>query len=130
MGKISYSRLDQNGYSPRLVNSSGLYIPFANECFHQVVATFPAEYILNENTISEIYRVLEPGGEFIVLPTAWLTGKNWYHRVNRWLWNSIHKNTELNTQLMDSLKKKGFRLTFGYEEYKISKVLLIQSRKI
>src|SRR5512143_1971128 len=48
MGKIAYKRLTRIGFTPRLINGHGQMIPFAIESFHQVVATFPAEYILDK----------------------------------------------------------------------------------
>lgn len=46
------------------------HLPFASESFDTVVATFPAEYITDPLTLSEVKRCLSDGGRFVVLPVA------------------------------------------------------------
>ena len=50
-------------------------LPFLTESFDTVVATFPAEYIFDPVTLSEAERVLKPGGRFVILPGAVITGR-------------------------------------------------------
>jgi len=45
-------------------------IPFCDEAFDTVVATFPAEYIYEARTLTEVKRCLSDGGRFVVLPVA------------------------------------------------------------
>ena len=45
-------------------------LPFRNKAFDTVIATFPAEYIYDPRTLSEVRRCLSDGGRFIVLPVA------------------------------------------------------------
>ena len=58
-------------------------LPFLDGAFDVVIATFPAEYIYDSQTLSEVKRCLSDGGRFIVLPVA--TPKNrflsWLFRV-------------------------------------------------
>lgn len=68
-----------------LINGIAQTLPFANGSFSQVVVTFPSEYIYSERTLSEVFRVLEPGGHLVILPMAWITGKNLYQRFTGWL---------------------------------------------
>ncbi len=66
----------------KLVQGSGLYLPFADAAFDTVLATFPAGYILEAKTLAEVRRVLCTGGRFVALglwvqlrgglPTGWL----------------------------------------------------------
>jgi len=69
--------LSAAGYTLPILRGNALFLPFFKSHFDQVVATFPSEYILNAQAISEIYRVLIPGGQLIVLPFARLKGKLW-----------------------------------------------------
>jgi len=45
-------------------------LPFSNESFDTVVATFPTEYITDPHTLAEVKRCLRSGGRLIVLPAA------------------------------------------------------------
>jgi ubiquinone/menaquinone biosynthesis C-methylase UbiE len=76
MGRLARNRLRKLGFRPDLVNGKGQNLPFASSSLDQVVATFPTEYIYSQDTLKEVHRVLTPGGGFIVLPGAWITGKS------------------------------------------------------
>ena len=45
-------------------------LPFPNELFDTIVATFPTEYITEPATLAEIRRCLADGGRLVVLPVA------------------------------------------------------------
>ena len=57
-------------------------LPYPNETFDTIVATFPAEYIFDPKTLVEAERVLAPGGRFVILPGAVITGRG---VLDRWL---------------------------------------------
>jgi SAM-dependent methyltransferase len=57
--------------SPGLIlQGSAQHLPFPASSFDNVVSTFPSEYIYDPDTISEIARVLRPGGHLIVVEGA------------------------------------------------------------
>jgi ubiquinone/menaquinone biosynthesis C-methylase UbiE len=85
MGRMARKRLLHQGLSPSLVRGHAQEIPFPDNTFDHIVATFPSEYIADPRTLAEIYRVLTPGGEAVVLPIAWITGRRWYERAAAWL---------------------------------------------
>ena len=72
MGSIAARRLRRAGYQPRLACGIAQALPFADATFDTVVATFPAEYILDPRSHAEIRRVLAPHGHLIVIPWAQL----------------------------------------------------------
>jgi ubiquinone/menaquinone biosynthesis C-methylase UbiE len=45
-------------------------LPFPNEAFETIVATFPTEYITEPATLAEVKRCLTHGGRLVVLPVA------------------------------------------------------------
>lgn len=51
-------------------------LPFPAECFDSVVSTFPSEYIVAPATLSEIRRVLRPGGRLVIVPAGWITPRD------------------------------------------------------
>jgi SAM-dependent methyltransferase len=51
-------------------------LPFPAGCFDSVVSTFPSEYIIAPATLSEIRRVLRPGGRLVIVPAGWITPRD------------------------------------------------------
>jgi ubiquinone/menaquinone biosynthesis C-methylase UbiE len=61
----------QLGSTPiNLVRGLAQTLPFRNGTFETILATFPAEYITDPRTLSEVRRCLSDGGRFVVLPAA------------------------------------------------------------
>jgi ubiquinone/menaquinone biosynthesis C-methylase UbiE len=79
MSGITARRLRRAGYQPRLACGIAQALPFASAAFDTVVATFPAEYILDPRTHAEIRRVLAPHGRLIVVPWAQLNPGPYAH---------------------------------------------------
>lgn len=56
---------------PELITrGSAQALPFSASSFDSVVSTFPSEYIYDPATISEVARVLRPGGRLVVIESA------------------------------------------------------------
>ncbi|PJF46846.1 MAG: methyltransferase domain-containing protein [Chloroflexi bacterium] len=68
--------LQTTGRPAAQVRASALRLPFASGSFACVVSTFPAAFIFAPETLREVRRVLRPGGRFVVVPTARLTGQD------------------------------------------------------
>ena len=81
MAHLTRKRLSGAHLHFNLVRSFAQHIPFKSATFKRVVTTFPSEYIAHPDTISEIWRLLQPGGRLIVMPTAWITGVSMPHRL-------------------------------------------------
>jgi SAM-dependent methyltransferase len=58
------------GASTYVIQGSAQSLPFSDETFDNVVSTFPSEYIYDRDTISEVKRVLRPGGRVIIIEGA------------------------------------------------------------
>lgn len=67
MGRLAKRNTDG---SARLTRGLAQHLPFRDEAFDTIIATFPAEYITDAQTLSEAKRCLSGGGRFIVLPVA------------------------------------------------------------
>ena len=61
MARIAKGRLQQIGYQLRLNRARAQALPFPTAYFTNVVATFPTDYMLEDETLAEIYRVLKNG---------------------------------------------------------------------
>jgi len=53
-----------------VLQGSAQHLPFSDNSFDTIVSTFPSEYIYDPDTISEVERVLRPGGRIIVIEGA------------------------------------------------------------
>jgi ubiquinone/menaquinone biosynthesis C-methylase UbiE len=60
-------RLARAGLRPRLLRASAKHLPFQSGSFSDVVATFPAPYILETVTLEEVQRVLRPDGQLVIV---------------------------------------------------------------
>jgi ubiquinone/menaquinone biosynthesis C-methylase UbiE len=75
MGAMARRRLRRAGYDPRLARADAGRLPFQDGAFDTVVSTFPAGFILAPRTLSEVRRVLAPGGALIVVPSVEIAGR-------------------------------------------------------
>jgi ubiquinone/menaquinone biosynthesis C-methylase UbiE len=78
-------------------------LPFPDEAFDTIVATFPTEYITDPRTLTEVKRCLSNAGRLIVLPAA--LPKNPFLD---WLFKVTHQSP---TEAVDVVKTK-FREPF------------------
>jgi ubiquinone/menaquinone biosynthesis C-methylase UbiE len=129
MAKIAYHRINELGMYPFLVRGKAQTLPFSDECFQQVVMTFPSGFILNSQTIYEIHRVLVFGGEAVILPFVWMTGRKPLERAFAWLYRITGETPEWDEKSLDPLKKMGFDVSWKVNEYTSSKILLILLKK-
>ena len=63
------------------------HLPFSNEAFDTVIATFPTDYISDPETLAEIKRCLSHTGRLVVLPIS--MPKN---RFLDWLFKVTHQS--------------------------------------
>lgn len=68
------------------VRGRGQRLPFSAETFDTVVATFPAPFILEPDTLAAIERILSAEGVLVIVPGARLTGGGAVERVIEWLY--------------------------------------------
>lgn len=104
-------------------------LPFRNETFDTVISTFPAEYIYDMRTLSEVKRCLLNGGRFIVLPVA--MPKN---RFLSWLFKVTDQAPSEALELIQKdLEEPFIQSEFDVETHVIEKVsgtlILIVARK-
>jgi len=67
------------------------HLPFKDQAFDTIVATFPAEYIFHEETLLEVKRCLSDRGRFIVLPVAMQIGRGILDRAMALLFRVTHQ---------------------------------------
>lgn len=67
MGRIARQRMLRKGIPPRLVRARAQHLPFRDGSFANVVMTFPAEFALERQTLTETARVLQPHGRLVIV---------------------------------------------------------------
>lgn len=129
MSRIAHKRLATQDLPAKLVNGTAGCLPYSAGSFHQVVATFPSEYILQMDTVSEIHRVLHPQGRLIVLPVAWITGSRLLERAAAWLFRVTGQAAAWSAAFTSPLRQAGFDVREETVEEDGSKVMLLLCRK-
>jgi len=125
MGQLAKRRVECLGLCPKLIRGDAQTLPFVDESIHQVVMTFPAEYILKPVTLSEIHRVLVNGGEALILPVAWITGRKPWERAAAWINWVTGEAPSWDERVLDPLKKTGFKVSWEMIDFPSSKIVLI-----
>lgn len=81
MHAVADDKLRQKGMAQPRVQATTLAMPFCAGSFQAVIATFPAPYIVQRQTLDECWRVLCSGGRLVVLG-LWVTPVVRRHRLN------------------------------------------------
>lgn len=104
-------------------------LPFRDESFDTVVATFPTEYISDPRTLAEVQRCLSDGGLFIVLPVA--LPRN---RLLDWLFKITHQAPSealetVKSKLREPFAEAGFETEVRTLDVKSGILLIVIAKK-
>lgn len=126
-------RLRKQGAISRLFRGYAQHLPFADGVFDSVVATFPAEYIFDPQTLKEIMRVLVPAGMLVILPMAWITGMRPPEQLVAWLFRvtgeALGKPGPVSAAINDRFAHAGFEVRSEMIQLKGSQVLVMVTKK-
>jgi SAM-dependent methyltransferase len=139
-GSISKSPADnastaQYAYAQiSLTRGLGPHLPFSNEAFESIVATFPSEYITGKETLSDVKRCLMNGGRFIVLPVATLMGRGILDRLMAIVFRITHQTPEdpldiFGKRFERPFLEAGFQVEVKQVEVKSSLLLIVVATK-
>lgn len=134
MGRLASKRMKKQDYTPKLLNGYAQYLPFPNQVFDTILATFPTEYIYEIATLSEITRVLKPDGVLLILPAAVIDPARPLDRLFAWLFRITRQAPgRLDSAYIDSInlpfKQSGFEIEPRIISIKNSQVLLLVGRQ-
>jgi ubiquinone/menaquinone biosynthesis C-methylase UbiE len=133
MVRQATKRLRNKGVSYHLIRGYAQNLPFPGETFNNVVATFPAEYIFDPQTLNEIRRVLLTGGQLVIIPTAWITGAGSLERLAAWVFRVSGEAPGYPKLMAANVKARfvnaGFVATSELVEKRGSQVLVIVAKK-
>jgi ubiquinone/menaquinone biosynthesis C-methylase UbiE len=109
-------------------------LPFPNNSFDTVVATFPTEYIFALETLEEAHRVLTDSGRFVILPSATIVGRGILDRVMALIFHITGQTTPNLSELLEERTKalfgnSGFHMQVHELDIKSSLVFVIVATK-
>jgi ubiquinone/menaquinone biosynthesis C-methylase UbiE len=107
MTRLAIRRL--RGQVP-IVQAQAQALPFPEESFRSIIATFPTEYILDPSTIAQIRRALRPWGKLIVVPVARIHGRALLDRMAAWLFQVTGQTGEITDSWIQPFVQAGFKI--------------------
>jgi ubiquinone/menaquinone biosynthesis C-methylase UbiE len=129
MGRIAAKRLQKHGYKSHVIQALVQRLPLMSEYFSGVLSTFPSEYIIDPETLSEVWRVLQPGGKFVIVSSARITGRNLPDRLAAWLYRITGQSGELQDGWAEPLERLGFSARLDYVKVQRATVLRVVACK-
>ena len=129
MGRIAARRLKRNGYRPNVIRSVVQHLPLPSGHFSCVLSTFPSEYIYDPDTLSEVQRVLRPGGIFIIICTVYIIGRSIPDRFVAWLYRITGQTGEPGDNWSQPFDRVGFHSQLNYVQQERAVILRIVARK-
>jgi len=141
MIRIASRRLQADHLPLHLCQAKAQSLPFPDESFQSLLATFPSEYILDKGTYLEAWRVLNPGGIFIIIPGiveifGWRGRKNLSALLDevasllyRLTGEAIGRGDEWKDKLEEVLKEIPFTLDIEFVQQHRAVVLRITAKK-
>jgi ubiquinone/menaquinone biosynthesis C-methylase UbiE len=122
MGKLAKRRI---GPTQKLSRGLAQSLPYQNETFDCIISTFPTEYIFNNQTLSEVNRVLRNRGGLVVLPAAW-PKSGWL----QWLYKVTGENQGtldeiIKTRMQQPFINAGFQTEIKIIEVKSGRLLVV-----
>jgi len=94
MARLAQTRLRRQGLPANLSRGRAQRLPFRADYFTNVVATFPTNYIFEADTLAEVYRVLAPGGQLVVVFQGQLRGPWPARPLVDWLYQITSQRSE------------------------------------
>lgn len=86
MSNLAARRLRAEGKRARLARARAQALPFPDRTFEALVSTFPSEFILEHDALTEACRVLRSKGMLVVVLSARITGRSLPDRFAAWLY--------------------------------------------
>ena len=108
MGRLASRRMLRQGMPDRLVRGRAQQLPFPKNAFGNVVATFPADFILDPETLESVTRVLLPGGRLIIVALGYLQGSRPLRSLVTWAYQITGQRDIPESDVIVRLREAGF----------------------
>ena len=84
MGRLARRHAARNGEQVVLLRGQVQSLPIASASLPGLLSTFPSEFIVEPTSLEELYRVLQPNGRLVIVPSAVLLPTSLLQRLMRW----------------------------------------------
>jgi ubiquinone/menaquinone biosynthesis C-methylase UbiE len=129
MGRQARRRLDRAGRSVPLVRAQAQALPFRDECFDTVVATFPTRFIMDLRTLRDVTRTLGAKGRLVVALGTRFEGKGLIASFLSWLYRVTGQAEPSPSAFEPWLGEVGLSPRIVRERVRQTTVLLIVAEK-
>lgn len=129
MNRIAARRIRQSGMIPRVILATAVNLPFPDSSFGMILSTFPTEYIVDERTLRELWRVLRPGGTVRIVAMAVIQGSGLLARAAIWLFRWTGQYRPLPSGWAEPAESIGFTAQAIHVEKQGSRVTQLALKK-
>lgn len=128
MARQAARRIIRKGYPPHLVRGKAQCLPFPDASFDSIIASFPTEFIIDPDTIKEIYRLLRPNGNLVVLSIGWIMGNSLIDRSLAQLFKITGQAPDKNqrfSSFVEPFQKAGFKTKLRFVDRSDGRLMFI-----
>jgi len=129
MGQITRHKLQSHDVSPQLAQGMAQQLPFPRDSFAAIVSTFPTNFIIQPETLQEVYRVLQAGGCLVTVLNGTLTGEGIVADGLEWLYRITGQRDDMDTDMLDYFDGYGFSVEVKTHQCEGSTAHLVILRK-
>ena len=129
MGRIARHKLRRRQLPVRFSQARAQQLPYPAGVFAGVVSTFPTNFILEPETLREVHRVLQAGGQLIIVPNGVLASGDVAATLLEWLYRITGQREEHPFDLVGYLDRYGFEAQVRQEACPRSVATIVSARK-
>jgi ubiquinone/menaquinone biosynthesis C-methylase UbiE len=136
MARQASHRLRRHGFAVPLSRARAQALPFPSNCFTNVVATFPSDYMLEPQTLAEIYRVMHTpeapgtGGRLVIVAEGQLRGPWPIRPFIDWLYRITNQRSIPPTKPLSLLAAHNFEARWHTVEQEGARARLLVANKL
>lgn len=105
MHRVTAAKMQRRGIVASRLQGRAQALPYPDRTFGSIVATFPAEYVVDPASLREFHRVLQPGGRLIIAGLVVFRQEAWWRGLSQFLFGA-GPSTPMN-RLEDHLENFG-----------------------
>lgn len=129
MGQLASRKLTRMNVTCHLIRCSALHLPLPPEIFSAIISTFPTEFIFQESTLAEAYRVLRPGGKVVIVLSGMLGPASLLVKLIEWLYAVTGQDTAIGNLPLTVFNKTGFEYEIRNIEINKDMVIVLDANK-